>query len=67
MANPGLFITCVFLGRRFVKIGRSTNLKKRRNQLRSGCPFRLKIEHVELMSLLIRETERFHIEKLGFG
>ncbi|WP_081480852.1 GIY-YIG nuclease family protein [Rhodopirellula baltica] len=51
MSNSGVyFITCEFLGRRFVKIGRSTNIARRRSQLQSGCPFRLKIEHVDAMS-----------------
>ncbi|KLU02286.1 hypothetical protein RISK_005352 [Rhodopirellula islandica] len=51
MSNSGVyFITCEFLGRRFVKIGRSTNIARRRNQLQSGCPFRLKVEHIEAMS-----------------
>ncbi|EMB13226.1 AAA ATPase central domain protein [Rhodopirellula europaea 6C] len=51
MSNSGVyFITCEFLGRRFVKIGRSTNIARRRNQLQSGCPFRLKVEHIEVMS-----------------
>tara|TARA_R110002072_G_scaffold23181_3_gene80445 strand:- start:28185 stop:28571 length:387 start_codon:yes stop_codon:yes gene_type:complete len=51
LSNSGVyFITCEFLGRRFVKIGRSTNIARRRNQLQSGCPFRLKVEHIEAMS-----------------
>ncbi|EMB13446.1 GIY-YIG nuclease family protein [Rhodopirellula europaea] len=51
MSNSGVyFITCEFLGRRFVKIGRSTNIARRRSQLQSGCPFRLKVEHIEVMS-----------------
>ena len=51
LSNTGVyFITCEFLGRRFVKIGRSTNIARRRNQLQSGCPFRLKVEHIEAMS-----------------
>jgi hypothetical protein len=51
LSNSGVyFITCEFLGRRFVKIGRSTNIARRRNQLQSGCPFRLKVEHIAAMS-----------------
>lgn len=51
MSNSGVyFITCEFFGRRFIKIGRSTNIQRRRNQLQSGCPFRLHVEHVEAMS-----------------
>ncbi|WP_081610927.1 GIY-YIG nuclease family protein [Rhodopirellula europaea] len=60
MSNSGVyFITCEFLGRRFVKIGRSTNIARRRNQLQSGCPFRLKVEHIEAMS----ESESVKKEK----
>ncbi|EMB15013.1 GIY-YIG nuclease family protein [Rhodopirellula europaea] len=60
MSNSGVyFITCEFLGRRFVKIGRSTNIARRRNQLQSGCPFRLKVEHIEVMS----ESEAVKKEK----
>ncbi len=33
-----------------MKIGRSTNIARRRSQLQSGCPFRLKVEHIEAMS-----------------
>ncbi|ELP33693.1 GIY-YIG nuclease family protein [Rhodopirellula baltica] len=61
MSNSGVyFITCEFIGRRFVKIGRSTNIARRRNQLQSGCPFRLKVEHIEAMSeseAVVKEKE----------
>ncbi|MEO9593804.1 GIY-YIG nuclease family protein [Rhodopirellula bahusiensis] len=60
MSNSGVyFITCEFLGRRFVKIGRSTNIARRRNKLQSGCPFRLNAEHIEVMS----ESEAVDKEK----
>ena len=63
MSNSGVyFITCEFLGKRFVKIGRSTNIARRRNQLQSGCPFRLKVEHVETMSELeaVAKEKQWH-------
>jgi len=61
MANAGVYsITCEFLGRRFVKIGLSVNVQRRRSQLQSGCPFKLRIEHIEPMNesnAILKERE----------
>lgn len=60
LSNAGVyFFTCEIDGRKYVKIGRSTNIRRRRTQLQSGCPFRLRIEHAEpLPEKEAREKER---------
>jgi len=50
LENSGLyFITCECFGKKYVKIGRSTDVATRRRELQTGCPFPLVIEHVQAM------------------